>query len=564
MTTVSLPKTVKELLEKHTIWANNNDKDNPDCYICHDPYRWHPNNELPLKLPGCGHIFGTNCIADWLYGGPDNKTCPLCRAPIIAAPRMITDEDWTEFEDLIWSATLANWELPRNGAPFRLSSLRRSEQSWWQLCEAIVSLIEAPVDTAKAWLRNARYYDLVCICSFDSFAYAMDERPDGLAMRLVDELRQALPDATVLERVVSRVRLRRLQGDETANPLEEGEWNARIADWNLRVTRSRDSLFGRLYPGRTMGGRVESDTVRPTTVAIQPMRRRPTVSVNQDPTKTLRAPSVFYLAINFIFIQSQAPWDGVERLHYPFNMPGHRHNVAIFAQALPGPYTMTNALMFYALWDGVVAMSEWNRYEASAIDVIYSGRVCGQVFITRFRELSGNATTAMGDGVVGGRGNNMTAIEGVDISSSNSSSNVVDGDDEDSGVFTMVQHPGAFVPYDFEGPRIAANDVFTAIIEALIIIVHDGAMTPLTRITAVSASARCVVELWEAEKDAAVGVMAGVLLHMLTELIMHTKRFQTMTFALEQEVGQPGVKQRLVKGHLLCLNPSVTRNVTTA
>ncbi|KAL8716082.1 MAG: hypothetical protein Q9225_006231 [Loekoesia sp. 1 TL-2023] len=161
-------------------------------------------------------------------------------------------------------------------------------------------------------------------------------------------------------------------------------------------------------------------------------------------------------------------------------MPGSRYNVAIFVQELPGPYAPSNALMFYRLWEGLNAMSEFDRYESTIVDVIYDRRICGKLYITPYRTSLDSSTNATMIGDVDG--GSTAAIKPLDNSSN--SSNTINSNNEESGVFKMRQHPAASVPYTFEGPRIAANDVSTAIIKGfIIIIVHDGALIAFHHLT---------------------------------------------------------------------------------
>ena len=67
------------------------------CHICHEPFPMDgssivagPGNEwlqegrpeIPVELPDCGHVMGSNCLAQW-YQLPNHNSCPLCRNPIV-------------------------------------------------------------------------------------------------------------------------------------------------------------------------------------------------------------------------------------------------------------------------------------------------------------------------------------------------------------------------------------------------------------------------------------------------------------------------------------------------
>ncbi|KAF7886581.1 uncharacterized protein EAF01_011259 [Botrytis porri] len=68
------------------------------CGICIEPYAeatipFEPNHE-PSKMPKCGHVFGRDCIVEWLK---NHDTCPLCRdelsLPVAYRLRVKIDEN---------------------------------------------------------------------------------------------------------------------------------------------------------------------------------------------------------------------------------------------------------------------------------------------------------------------------------------------------------------------------------------------------------------------------------------------------------------------------------------
>ena len=44
------------------------------CLLCLEDFS--PDEELPVKVEPCGHVFGRNCIEQWTK---QSKTCPHCR-----------------------------------------------------------------------------------------------------------------------------------------------------------------------------------------------------------------------------------------------------------------------------------------------------------------------------------------------------------------------------------------------------------------------------------------------------------------------------------------------------
>ena len=53
--------------------------DNAKCIICQEQFNTGMKPEIPIALPGCGHVFGSVCIAQWLHTAERNHGCPLCR-----------------------------------------------------------------------------------------------------------------------------------------------------------------------------------------------------------------------------------------------------------------------------------------------------------------------------------------------------------------------------------------------------------------------------------------------------------------------------------------------------
>lgn len=57
------------------------------CPICQENYS---REDLPVRLPGCGHIFCRICILEWFRSDrPNSNTCPLDRTVLFALPYSI-------------------------------------------------------------------------------------------------------------------------------------------------------------------------------------------------------------------------------------------------------------------------------------------------------------------------------------------------------------------------------------------------------------------------------------------------------------------------------------------
>lgn len=125
---------------------------------------------------------------------------------------------------------------------------------------------------------------------------------------------------------------------------------------------------------------------------------------------------------------------------------------------------------------------------------------------------------------------------------------------EDSGIYIDPQRPDSRVPYTFEGRNMISKDVFTAIIQGLIIVAHDGSEDPVTYLTAVSALGNCTIHLRSVGPGP--GVNAAYLLENLSRVVVISRRFQSMEFALEDRKSEEPEKwDRIIEGDMLGLGP---------
>jgi hypothetical protein len=65
------------------------------CSICSEDYNA---DHVPTRLPECGHMFGVQCIFQWLEtDSPQAHTCPLCRTRLFVSE--VNEEDGEDGED---------------------------------------------------------------------------------------------------------------------------------------------------------------------------------------------------------------------------------------------------------------------------------------------------------------------------------------------------------------------------------------------------------------------------------------------------------------------------------
>ncbi|KAL8634565.1 MAG: hypothetical protein Q9228_007840, partial [Teloschistes exilis] len=237
------PQTIRALLNNHTLY--NDEVDQPQCPICIFPYRSLPSSELPLNIPGCGHIVGRDCIAVWLR---QHNNCPLCRAPVLDRVLPTPSNPRESAYDLDLRIRLTVWDdSPDRHRPELFRRLSPFEPSYWRLCEAIVSLIEelCARSSAAEWDNIISYYDIVEQCTFHLLRYVITHRARYGAM--MDELRGLLPDPSVVDEVIANVHNSPSIIPE-ATPAQIEEIVSRVQGYDARITRAHDTMYERLYP----------------------------------------------------------------------------------------------------------------------------------------------------------------------------------------------------------------------------------------------------------------------------------------------------------------------------
>lgn len=75
----------------------------PACNICYDEYCVaNPEGiiEDPVKLEGCGHVFGSHCLGVWMRSRTNWK-CPMCRVKIKPFIDTLYDNNlWVEYQQV--------------------------------------------------------------------------------------------------------------------------------------------------------------------------------------------------------------------------------------------------------------------------------------------------------------------------------------------------------------------------------------------------------------------------------------------------------------------------------
>ncbi|KAL8835212.1 MAG: hypothetical protein Q9170_003408 [Blastenia crenularia] len=213
----------------------------------------------------------------------------------------------------------------------------------------------------------------------------------------------------------------------------------------------------------------------------------------------------------------------------------------IFVSKLLAPgYTLKIGDILYALYDGVVAMSR-DRFQPSVIEVYTSKRMIGKVFISRASTFSALGSNLADTDQERDIAPNAQARPGVvDISYT-----------DDSGRYTDPSLPSWAIEYKWGTSRVDSGDMFTAIIEGIIIVAYDGAYTNFDHLNAVSATGHCALNVHETTVGripaVTTGTTAATLLFMLGDMVVMQRRFADLSFTFV-ELEKSGKQNNILEG----------------
>ncbi|KAI4237740.1 MAG: hypothetical protein LQ352_007921 [Teloschistes flavicans] len=250
-------EVIRILLDNHTLRID--EVDQPDCPICICPYGSLPSSELPVKIPGCGHIFGRKCIAQWL--GRHSNTCPLCRAPVHVHVHVDESAD-ARCLRIYFARWRIHAERHRPNSRSLFMRLSQYDRSYWRLCEDIVSLIERRCarSSQSEWGDIISYYDIVEQGTFYRLQYVINHR--GGYRTMMDRLRGLLPYRFVVDDVMADVRRDRIVTFE-ATTMQIMDGIIRVLGYDERISRAHHNMYARLYPAGLYPPRTEPDPSDP-------------------------------------------------------------------------------------------------------------------------------------------------------------------------------------------------------------------------------------------------------------------------------------------------------------
>ncbi|KAI4128299.1 MAG: hypothetical protein LQ338_002798 [Usnochroma carphineum] len=195
---------------------------------------------------------------------------------------------------------------------------------------------------------------------------------------------------------------------------------------------------------------------------------------------------------------------------------------------------LSNGDVMIGLYDAVAIMVR-DGFLPTKAEMTFYGKAAGSVTMT-------NSQTP---GTVGSTNNSIQSVPQKDtISNSSSSSNA-----DDSGTFVDPLDPTLAISYRFHGRRITSTDIYTSVMDSLIIMTYNRHSAPFEYLTAVSESGKCALHIDAIGGERPDLARLGRLVFLLALFLTDHNRFNEVGFALE--VGPPDARRRVAEGYLL-------------
>lgn len=203
----------------------------------------------------------------------------------------------------------------------------------------------------------------------------------------------------------------------------------------------------------------------------------------------------------------------------------------------PAGIHLTNGNAMLGLYAAVTHIS-LGRFVPTVAELIWHRRAAGRIYI----DTKQGSTTL-------DSANNSTNGFSLHVPESNSSNAGYAGQVIDPIDHTLV------VSYKFYGRRIGSKDMYTSIMESLIIMTYNGRSEPFESLTATSVSGNCAlhIDAFRSERPDVNNISR--LVFFLALITTNHKRFDEMEFSLEK--GPPGGRRRVAEGYLFRVDAGV-------
>ena len=255
------------------------------------------------------------------------------------------------------------------------------------------------------------------------------------------------------------------------------------------------------------------------------------IRLTETGSETLNPLHVYSLAISYMNSISGTDWHtrciGTGRAW-------RRDSASLYVTDLSTPsHRLENGFVLLGLYAGLVQLSQSTHFHPSLIEILVYDRLVGEISI------SGSAMPS--------------------VSSSNETSILA----ANSGRWVDPHLGRISLTYTWIPPRVTSDDIFTALLQAILIVSYGGTNQPFDWLNAASASGRCVLNMRKPGPahlpSSTPALIVGTLCSVLTDFVIERNRFEGLQFTMEIE--QFGQRIYPLEGFIRALQPYPDINV---
>ena len=238
---------------------------------------------------------------------------------------------------------------------------------------------------------------------------------------------------------------------------------------------------------------------------------------------TLNSLHVYRLAIMYMNSISWTSW------HAPCTATGQewtRDTALLYVADLSNPsHTLENGLVLLGLYEGLVKMSESPHFQSSLIEIFIHDQPIGKIAISTSTVTS-----------IPSSNNTLTANSGRWV-------------DPHLGRITLN--------FAWRPPRITVDDIFTALMQAILIVSYGGTNQPFDWLNAASASGRCALNMRKPGPvhlpSSTPALTVATLCAVITDFVIEQNRFEGLDFSME--IYRFGEQVKPLEGFIRALAP---------
>lgn len=251
-------------------------------------------------------------------------------------------------------------------------------------------------------------------------------------------------------------------------------------------------------------------------------------------SETLNPIHVYRLAISYMNSISWTSW------HTHCTATGQqwtRDTASLYVTDLSSPsHTLENGLVLLGLYEGLVKMSASAHFQSSLIEIFIHDQPIGEISMS------------------------TATVDSASASSSNKTLLTAD-----SGRWVDPHLGRIALIYTWRPPRIASDDIFTALMQAILIVSYGGTNQPFDWLNAASASGDTALNIRKPGPvhlpSSTPAITVATLCTVLMDFVIQQDRFEGMDFTME--IYRFGQRHLPLEGFIRALRPPAGNLVAT-